>query len=403
MKINNDYAKKLSCFKLEDYNDDELNLLRSNGFIVPKQLSEYKKLVDNENASKYEKGNLSYVIAPTLFCNYQCSYCFENSMTAKSRMSYDVADDVWYFITKQLDVNKASSLSVTWFGGEPLLEKKIIIYLSEKFVKYCKEKGIIYNARIITNGYFLNESTAVELSKLHVKHVQITLDGNEKIYESVKKTPTGAYKKVINNILSACKYMFISIRINATKDNYNDMNDFVIELNEYFNGYNNIRVYFAEVCDDWSNQFGNKDFIISGIRKEKEIFDNKIKSLGLIKANKNEYEYTGGKCGLMKKRNCVIGPEGELYRCEHLLGHREHIIGTCLDGLYHNVSDSIFDYYERPKKCEDCWIFPICMTGCPKDMVEGKFDRIDCTSIKNEVINYYINKYYSKISDNKES
>lgn len=54
-------------------------LLRQ-GFIKPIELNEYNKIVLTEriNVLKGPNGHLSYVIAPTLACNLNCEYCFEN-------------------------------------------------------------------------------------------------------------------------------------------------------------------------------------------------------------------------------------------------------------------------------------------------------------------------------------
>ena len=48
-------------------------------------------------------------------------------------------------------------LSVTWFGGEPLMACEVIKSLSERMIRLCEENRMEYTASIVTNGWFLTQ------------------------------------------------------------------------------------------------------------------------------------------------------------------------------------------------------------------------------------------------------
>ncbi len=73
-------------------------------------------------------GGVGLTICTTMGCNFDCPYCFENHKAGK--MSAEVQDDVVALAERMLDAAQRKALSVTWFGGEPLLAPDVIEALS---------------------------------------------------------------------------------------------------------------------------------------------------------------------------------------------------------------------------------------------------------------------------------
>ena len=69
-------------------------------------------------------------ICPTMNCNFACTYCFERHRPGI--MTEQVQADVAVLAEKMIDASSAKELSVTWFGGEPLLAMNVITALTEK-------------------------------------------------------------------------------------------------------------------------------------------------------------------------------------------------------------------------------------------------------------------------------
>ncbi len=379
--VDNRIAKKI-IDKDNDLSDIDINdseKLLKNGFLVPDSLDEYGRILFEEQQKIYEKvKNIGFVIAPTLNCNFNCTYCFESNINSIERMSDETEDKVIDFIIHQIQNNDSKKLTISWFGGEPLLETNRIVSISDKLISYCDNNDIQYNAKIITNGYFLDEENCKKLQKCRISFAQITLDGPESIYNKEKKCPNNSYTKVIQNIKTAARYMKISIRLNLKEENYDVIDSWKEELLSNFKNINNINIYLAEVCDDWSD-----DLPVSGLCQKKYFntardIENYFTQNGINSGRAHKLVRNKTNCSLMLKQRCVIGPNGELYRCEHMIGKKDFVIGSCKEGFFHNDADSAFSNLKRPSKCRECRIFPICMSGCASDMVLKKSDRIDC-------------------------
>jgi len=98
---------------------------------------------------------VSLTICPTMNCNFDCPYCFENHRPGK--MSPEVQDDVVNLARRILEVRSGKSLHVSWFGGEPLLAPDVIESLSERLIALAEEFHFSYSAAITTNGYLLSQ------------------------------------------------------------------------------------------------------------------------------------------------------------------------------------------------------------------------------------------------------
>ena len=61
-----------------------------------------------------------------------------------------------------------------WFGGEPLLAPEIVESLSQRLIALADERGIEYDAGIITNGYLLDQDTVDMLARCKVCALQTT-------------------------------------------------------------------------------------------------------------------------------------------------------------------------------------------------------------------------------------
>lgn len=61
-------------------NEKDINLLYENGFIVEKEINEFNRICVEERISRYNNSTLTLTIAPTLFCNMKCPYCYEEKL-----------------------------------------------------------------------------------------------------------------------------------------------------------------------------------------------------------------------------------------------------------------------------------------------------------------------------------
>lgn len=108
----------------------------------------------------YDHLHSSLLIITTYDCNLACTYCYENKLNerCKEYMMEDMADTIVLWLSKLYEKRGTRVAGVTYYGGEPLLNLRIIKYLSNKLLKMFNERGIKYNYfRILTNGVLLTK------------------------------------------------------------------------------------------------------------------------------------------------------------------------------------------------------------------------------------------------------
>ena len=206
-----------------DSNDPVLKAYESQGIVANYDETEYIKslfLVKNIENSKI----LRITIAPSLACNFNCSYCFENH-SDKNVMSLETQDKLISFIKNIVSCYKEKKLYITWFGGEPLLFPEIIEYISKPLISFCEENDVKYSAGIITNGYYFNQKNVELLNKYKVLSAQITLDGLEYNHNLTRHllNGEGSFKQIIDNLNTVNFDGIINIRNNIHNDNKQDV------------------------------------------------------------------------------------------------------------------------------------------------------------------------------------
>lgn len=101
-----------------DYGLEEEELA-DNGIIVEDDYDELGFLKYIHYRTRFSSDVMTLTIAPTLDCNFDCPYCFENKR--KGKMSEEVRIAIISFIKKKID-SGVRKIDLTWYGGEPLLQ-----------------------------------------------------------------------------------------------------------------------------------------------------------------------------------------------------------------------------------------------------------------------------------------
>ncbi len=371
-------------------NDKEFEKnLKLGGYILENDINEMDLLRMELLDSRYNASSLSITLAATADCNFRCIYCYEKESLKNSKMTLELQDTLLKFIEERIKtINK---LSLSWYGGEPLLSFDIIEYLSPKIIEMCENNNVEYSSTIITNGYLLNDDICDKLVKYHITNIQITLDGPEEIHN--KRRPLisgqGTFKKIIENISIASKYFEnISIRINTDSENLNNVNQVISCLKDAGVDNSKVSVYLGYV-EDYNNTYDFK------------------KCLSLERFSKVNYEFIknnnlnvmdlypsliGNYCCADFKNSYVIDSEGYLYKCWNDIGIKEMNIGH-LNEEEHIEEINIKRYIDymlydatQDVECNSCKCLPICMGGCPNRRLSDSKRCVDKKFILDEYI-----------------
>ncbi len=137
-----------------------VDLLQAGGFVLDDAVDEHARLRVEREAQRLATHQIALTICPTLDCNFGCPYCFEGDLKPQERMQPGTMDAIVRFI-HHLKAPDTRSLSVTWFGGEPLLGMPQIEQLTARLrADVLEPLGWAYSAGMITNGYGLTRKIA---------------------------------------------------------------------------------------------------------------------------------------------------------------------------------------------------------------------------------------------------
>jgi len=139
----------------------------------------------------YQLTNLVLMLAGG--CNLGCNYCFEKDVPIYQKanlLSFDMADKImaWYFKN-----HRGNRAHLELYGGEPLLNWKVIKHVIETMDSWSKERTIDFSKFMITNGTMLTPEIATFLAEKNVG-VQVSIDGDidthdkHRVYKSGKST-----------------------------------------------------------------------------------------------------------------------------------------------------------------------------------------------------------------------
>ncbi len=181
-------------------NEKLFRALIDNGFIIDDDFDEKAAYLKRVNERKYSKDVYHLFINPTLGCNLNCWYCYEEHRQG-SKMTEEMMERVMKHIRLKYDREPFRNLNLSFFGGEPLLYFDVVKYLLQRIDAFVKGNDIRFQLHFTTNGTLIDEERISFLEKYHPS-LQITLDGNKEQHDKTRvprnKKPT--YDIIMGNI-----------------------------------------------------------------------------------------------------------------------------------------------------------------------------------------------------------
>jgi len=346
---------------------NEIDLLLQEGIIVKSRKEEELMLKQAHDNIIKDKEILNLVIFATTACNMQCVYCFQHLHPIFPKEGN--IEMIMNFI-KNCHINyPLKHISITWFGGEPLLNLDYIRKLSTEVITFSIQKSIEYNATMITNGILLTKEIATELkTKYNVISVQITLDGLACTHN--KRRPYGGkdgFSIIINNIIAVHKIIGIVLRINIDIDNLHEVEALLYYLSKCEDINEDILVNFARVIGEnpscmTASDFGNERLLLNKLLAEYK-FTNTLKNFSLKGRLLS--------CSVLTENSFVIYPNGDLYKCYEVAGDAKYCIGN-ISTFAQKYENLISDNFKLKQDCIECSMLPLCNRHiCPLNYGTG--------------------------------
>jgi len=338
---------------------------------------------------RFRTDQLHLTIAPTMDCNFRCDYCFEEHL--KVSMSKHVQDKLLEFVREK--TSAADTLLVTWYGGEPLLPKAYpaVERLSQAFVELARERGLTYQAHLVTNGFFLDRERMTRLRELGVAKVQVTFDGPREQHDARRHLVggRGSFDRILANVKETLDLAEFQVRVNVDARNSMEALE-VVEALKAEGVCPPARPYLAQVTHDGAACGNIQELCYSSqdfARMEVEVYREAARR-GLP-LSRYPFRLAGAFCTADRLNGYVVAPNGLLFKCWHeVTMSPERSIGSLLDGqqpFQKATEDRWLNWDALGSKtgCRSCEVMPLCHGGCPLEaMKHPERDRGACEHYK---------------------
>ena len=310
-------------------------------------------------------------------CNLACRYCFAEEGEYHGRralMTYEVGKQALDFLIANSGNRK--NLEVDFFGGEPLMNWKVI----KDLVAYGREQEKLHQKKfrftLTTNGVLLDDEV-MEFANREMDNVVLSIDGRKEVHDFMRpfRKGAGSYDLVVPKFLKFAESRgekSYYARGTFTRHNLDFSKD-VLHLADL--GFDQISV--EPVVADEKEEYALRWEDVPKICEE---YDTLAKEM--IKRRKegkgfNFFHFmidlTGGPCVYKRLSGCGSGTEylavtpwGDLYPCHQFVGEEKFLMGNVWDGV--KRTDICENFKEcnvyAKEKCQNCFAKFYCSGGC---------------------------------------
>lgn len=276
-------------------------------------------------SSSLSKEKFHLILYPTEQCNFRCVYCYEEFEIGKMPL--------WLIeATKQLISNKAESikiLSLSWFGGEPLLAKDIMYELAEHALHLAEKHQFKLAGNVTTNGLLLDIKTLAHLVSLKQNHFQISIDGDKEAHDQTRVTRTGrgSFDKIWARLIAASETDLnfkITLRVHVTDLNQDSVVTFCERFDKYLANDDRFVLFFKPIANlggkniDSVKQLIHRRTATNFAASQSQKYSDNSDHLN------NEGNYI---CYAGKPNSIAIRANGELNKCTVALSDEKNRIG----------------------------------------------------------------------------
>lgn len=343
-----------------------------------RQVSRYLADINHHNP------NLTLAIILGMECNFSCLYCFEGQQKGKKSMDDDTADQLIAFIKARFNPGK-KKLTLQFYGGEPLLYRKRIIYLAERLKPFVEAQGAEFSFDLVSNSSLLTPKVVDELNAWGLDGVKVTLDGpaaNHNHFRSFK-SGTGSFAVIVDNLKQVAHKTKIRLGGNYTRENYHDFVTVLDHLAQEGMGPDHFEVVNFNMVMQVRDKITNNEFLggcatinepwlfTAALHVRQEVLQRGY-PIGTI---------TPEPCGVEIDDAYTVHYDGSLYKCVTWVGHEAYKIGDVYQGV---AEQALINHYVghwlEEEQCQQCQYLPLCFGGCRYMgyQRDGHMAHVDC-------------------------
>lgn len=354
--------------------------LTEGGFLVDDAIDEAGRAAEEGMRRCDNKGSYHLVVNPTMNCNFRCWYCYENH-SAYTKMGGETVERVRKFIARLCANPEMEDISLSFFGGEPLLYYNDTVRPLIDCIRQCRAKReFACSIHFTTNGYLLTDAVLQHLAASNeTKSFQITLDGGREEHDKVRRSAGGGgtYDRILHNVRKLLEHQIaVTLRINFTKQNVHsipaiaeDLEDLSAEARQYL-GIDFQRVWQDNAIDN------NHPQLEADIETFRQEFPDVVEHYQRIDGFRSP-------CYGDLLNECVINYNGDVYKCtarDFTPANRAGVLDAegGIDWLQPDFARQRLRQKFAKKVCRQCRIFPLCGAGCVQTALESPHGCVNC-------------------------
>ena len=356
--------------------------LKKLGFLVDDPETEKKEMLGFITGLNNLNRTLNLKVVMNLDCNLGCIYCFEGTRKGRFYMSEETAAALLQFVKRRCSEETFEEIHLVFYGGEPLLSRKLISHIAEEIQSFAREKRIEFGFSLQTNGTLLTEETVRKLKPLGLSTAYVTIDGPQENHNRFRPYKSGraSFGRIVRNVLDVCRHTEIRVNGNFTKDNYQAFPQLLDSFSDI--GFTPAEVPFvqffpvlSEQADTVPDFHGGCSCINESWLVGASLF---LREEVLKRGYKNE-RIMPGFCMMEYQNNMLVNYNGDIYKCPSLISRKEFCVGNIKTGMSEYQSSHHLDNWKN-EECLSCSYLPLCFGGCRamKYVRDGNMDGVDC-------------------------
>lgn len=342
-------------------------------FTVPDGVDELEQYRFERARARFATDRLDLVLSPTMNCNLACVYCFE-TVRRPGLMSSDAVARLKAFVSERLTT--IHTLTVTWYGGEPLMAQDVIRDIGQWLSAETKARHVSYAAKILTNGLLLTPKVAKTLQAGGITLAQVNLDGRREVHD--RRRPRagggGTYDTIIRNLLEAPPDLQLAIRVGVDNENREEcwrLYDTLLDLGLAQRHSVLIRPICESpgVCQSAAEScLGLPGFFSWYLGCLGQRLDAGLSVAGLD----DLYPQPTVGCMSQHLNLYMVDPDGDFQRCLEHVGVKEQSVGRLGEPLTFGPVLQAWMSVDplRIEGCRECRLLPLCGGGCPARWLE---------------------------------
>lgn len=340
------------------------------GFLVDDDADERAPLEQAFYEQYADTSQLTLVIAPTYACNCRCAYCYEqDKLAAKNAMSAQVEQAVYRFVEACYERDAFTQLSVQWYGGDPSLCLGLVERMSQWFIAFCRQRGVAYDAMMLTNANLIGPEEAALLARCKVGSVLVTIDGPEAVH-NLRRPAVGVenpFQRIVT-ALRALQEQGVRFEVMSNLDKVNA--PLLPELQEQLAEALGTPVPVTPAkLNDYAHTYGCGAFAAPNF----DLFTHEEYAHACCAMTLDAHPSRGHLRALLApapnfcrgqlSRYFVIDAHGDVYKCDGWMGDASRVLFNLLEGDEPVLDAITFDPLANGE-CRDCALLPQCWGNC---------------------------------------